>query len=101
MRIDTNSRIRETAIGGVQAEQPGARAASQVAGRAQLPEDTAELSGDQLRVQSLAGQVKGLPDVRQQKVDALSLAIRQGRYDVTPEQTAEALLAEFRDRFAA
>lgn len=56
--------------------------------------DRAELSTDQARIGELASAVTALPDVRQEKVQALSDAIRNGSYDVSAEQTAGAMLAE-------
>jgi anti-sigma28 factor (negative regulator of flagellin synthesis) len=41
-------------------------------------------------------QANEAPEVRQEKVTALGLAIRQGNYHVTPEQTAAAMLEDFR-----
>ena len=95
MRIDLNNKLQELGdVGG--AETSNARAQANVSVRAALKDDRAELSPDQVRVQSLASQVNDLPEVRQEKVTALSLAIQQGRYNVTPEQTAEAMLENLR-----
>ncbi len=99
MRIDLQNRLHETGDS-TRADQPGTRTAA-AAGRSSLGEDRAELSADQVRVLSLAKEVNRLPDIRQEKVTALSLAIRQGRYDVSPEQTAEKILAEMETRPAA
>ena len=99
MRIDLQNRLHETGDS-TRADQPGARAAA-TAGRSSHGEDRAELSADQVRVLSLAREVNRFPEVRQEKVTALSLAIRQGQYDVSPEKTAEAMLAEMETRPAA
>jgi flagellar biosynthesis anti-sigma factor FlgM len=99
MRIDLNNALREAnEIGN---EPSNSRSANSASTKTALGEDTAELSGDQVRVQLLTGQVNQLPEVRHEKVTALALAVRQGRYDVTPEQTAEAMLGEMQTRSAA
>jgi len=95
MRIDLNHKLREANdLSG--AEASNSRTQADVHVKAALGNDTAEISLDQVRVQSLASQVNNLPDVRQEKVTALGLAIQQGRYQVTPEQTAQAMLDEMR-----
>jgi len=55
--------------------------------------DVAELSPDYLRVPSLATAASRFPEIRQEKVAALSTAIRSGSYNVSSAQTAESLLA--------
>jgi len=99
MRIDLQNRLHETGDS-VRADQPGVRS-SATASHSSLGEDRAELSADQVRVLSLAKEVNRLPEIRQEKVTALSLAIRQGQYDVSPEQTAAAMLSEMETRPAA
>lgn len=50
----------------------------------------------------LTAQVKGLPEIRQERVAAIATAIQSGAYQVSPEQTAEAILSEQeRERVAA
>jgi flagellar biosynthesis anti-sigma factor FlgM len=63
--------------------------------------DTAKLSQSQGRIDELTSQVKQLPDIRQEKVAALKLAIEQGSYQVTPGQAAEALISAMQIRSAA
>jgi flagellar biosynthesis anti-sigma factor FlgM len=60
-----------------------------------LGNDHAELSMDHARVAALAMQVSSLPEIRQEKVNALSDALQNGEYKVSPEQTAAAMLSEF------
>ena len=95
MRIDLNNTLRDAGNIG-SAESSSSRSQASVAVKADLRDDKAELSPDQVRVQSLASQVNDAPDVRQEKVTALGLAIQQGRYNVTPEQTAAAMLDDMR-----
>jgi anti-sigma28 factor (negative regulator of flagellin synthesis) len=63
--------------------------------------DKADLWLDQGRVQALVAEVNHLPEVRQEKVAALSRVISQGNYRVTPQQTAEALLTQMQVGSAA
>ena len=93
MRIDLNPKSPEAVDAG-QPAQSGSRAVSGSAGRATSGEDTAHLSLDQARVGALAAQVNNLPEVRQEKVDALSRAVRDGSYNPSAEKTAAAMIAE-------
>jgi flagellar biosynthesis anti-sigma factor FlgM len=99
MRIDPNARSAETPAAG-QTAASNQRAAVAPAGAGPAG-DTAQLSLDQVRVQALAIQVNALPEVRQEKVAALGRAIRQGSYQVSPQQTADAMIAELLQRSAA
>ena len=94
MRIDLNHKLQNICDIG-SSEQASTRAQNNAA-KTNFADDRAELSPDQVRAQSLASQANDLPDVRQEKVNALGLAIQQGRYSVTPEQTAAAMLEDMR-----
>ncbi len=98
MRINLENRLYESGDSR-RAEQPAARTAAKASPSS--GEDRAEISADQVRVLSLAKEVNRLPEVRQEKVNALSLAVRQGSYDISAEKTAEAMLAEMETRPAA
>lgn len=89
MRIDNNVRIPDAAQAGQ------ARSSSSVAAGpgSDLTSDTAQLSTSQNAVQALAAKVNQVPEVRQERVAALASAIQDGSYQVTPQQTAEALMA--------
>jgi flagellar biosynthesis anti-sigma factor FlgM len=100
MRVDLNPGSSEAQELG-QAGSAGARVTNATAGGTLVGSDTAQLSSDQGRVQSLAAQVNNLPEIRQEKVEALRRVIRDGNYDVAPEQTAEAMLSETQARPAA
>jgi flagellar biosynthesis anti-sigma factor FlgM len=95
MRIDANQKLRDLGEVGA-AESSNARPQTNAAGKSSFSEDVAELSPDRVRVQSLVSQANQAPEVRQEKVTALGLAIRQGNYNVTPEETAAAMLEDFR-----
>jgi flagellar biosynthesis anti-sigma factor FlgM len=97
MRIDStnNNRIAADAAAANQTKQAAGNA-SKIAG-----DDKAELSTDGARVNSLTAQLNQLPEVRSEKITELQKAIRQGTYDVTPEQTADAIIADVQGRLAA
>jgi negative regulator of flagellin synthesis FlgM len=54
-------------------------------------EDQAQLSGIHVQGQALAAQTSQLPEVRQERVQALRQAIQSGQYQVSPEKVAGAL----------
>jgi flagellar biosynthesis anti-sigma factor FlgM len=99
MRIDLNTGIGQAADSPQTA--PGARSAASSAPAESRGADTAQLSSDQARVQALTVQVNNLPEIRQQKVEALGRAVRDGSYQVSPESTADALISEMLARSAA
>lgn len=105
MRIDPNTRIQQAGQEGTNAGASAEAAAATRGGSnasGSLADDTAQLSTDPVRVQSLAAQVNSLPEIRQEKVSALGQAVRDGSYQVSPEQTAEAVMSEMVARsFAA
>lgn len=53
--------------------------------------DQASLSTDRSTVQSLESEVALVPDIREEKVQALRSAIKDGSYRVNPEQIAAAM----------
>jgi len=56
-------------------------------------EDVAHLSSGSDVVQNLKMQLDALPEVRQQRVDALRQAISDGTYKISPQGVATAMLA--------
>jgi flagellar biosynthesis anti-sigma factor FlgM len=84
------------ALGGAAATSaPGARPTSEGGGAppaASLP-DSSELSAF-ARAAAAASQ---LPEVRQERVDALQQQIASGSYQVAPQDVADALLSHFRN----
>jgi flagellar biosynthesis anti-sigma factor FlgM len=56
--------------------------------------ELAQLSGDPASLQSIAAQVNALPETRQEKVGVLGPAVRDGSYQVSPQQMAEAMISE-------
>jgi flagellar biosynthesis anti-sigma factor FlgM len=91
MRIDPNIRTPEAADAARPAKS-NSKSASRTAGGEGL--DQAQLSHDQAHLHALEAKVNGLPEVRGEKVEALRQVVRDGSYEVTPEQTAEAMFAE-------
>jgi flagellar biosynthesis anti-sigma factor FlgM len=94
MRIDSNQGAqglpesgRTSTPGPASGEVHGA-ASSGVRG-----EDQAQFSGGQVQVQALAAQVLQLPEVRQEKVNALRQVILDGSYQPGSSQVAEAMFA--------
>jgi len=66
-----------------------------------LAGDVASPSADYARAQALTAALSQVPDVREEKVAALAQMVHSGSYTVSPEQTAEALMAHMADRAAA
>ena len=57
--------------------------------------DQAQLSVAQDKIDQLQAELSRLPEVRQDRVQALQRALKEGRYRVTNEQIAEAVFSEF------
>lgn len=57
-------------------------------------EDQAQLSGAQTQVAALAAQASQLPEVRQERVQALREVVHRGEYRVDPEKIADAIMAQ-------
>jgi flagellar biosynthesis anti-sigma factor FlgM len=91
MRIDGNT--------GAQALPEGSRSNSAVpasgdtrpAATSAPSEDQAQLSGAHVQVQALTAQALQLPEVRQEKVNALRQVVQSGNYQPDAGQTADAL----------
>lgn len=92
MRIDLNANL----LGAPEATRPNkssSRTNAASASRDVRGNDVAERSPDQVRLRSLESRVLSLPEIRQEKVEALGRAVGDGSYEVTPEQTAEAMVS--------
>jgi flagellar biosynthesis anti-sigma factor FlgM len=63
--------------------------------------DQATFSPEVARVRELAAQANSFTEIRAERVAAISSAMRQGTYQVSPEQTAEGILAEAEARGSA
>ena len=87
MRIDLN----QIALGNVEREVTAIKAGGE-ATNAPSVEDKASFSADSLDVSSLEAQVLALPEVRQDKVEALRQAVQSGEYRVEADKVAHAIL---------
>jgi len=61
-------------------------------------DDQATISQQHKRTQSLVTRVISAPETRQEKITALSSAVRSGTYQFSPEKTADAMLDQWRRR---
>ncbi len=77
-RSSTQSSLASTSAAGTAASSP-------------LGEDQAQFSGAHVQVQSLVAQALQLPEIRQEKVNALRQAVLGGNYQPSSEKVAEAL----------
>jgi flagellar biosynthesis anti-sigma factor FlgM len=100
MRIDSNHGAQplaenqaasQAANGAASAKAQSTAAAA--AGSSALGEDQAQLSGAHVQIQALVGQALQLPEVRQERVQALRQAVVAGKYQPSANDVAGALLA--------
>jgi flagellar biosynthesis anti-sigma factor FlgM len=99
MRIDLDANVGQTPDAG-QAGKAGSRAVSGAA--SPVPDaDSTQLSSDQVKMQALSAAVLQLPEIRQEKVAALAEQVQTGNYQVSAQQTAEALLTTLTTNRAA
>ncbi len=70
---------------------------SSAAGKFRLSqtEGSKESGEDSVTLSSLASKALDTPEVRQDKVDSLRSAIQNGSYSVDPDQTADAMIADW------
>ncbi len=71
---------------------------SSKAGSASSSSDEVRLSVNQSAIQALQAQLQNQPDIRSQRVAALQQAIRDGSYQVSNEQIADAMFTELLQR---
>lgn len=95
MRIDLNAGAQpapESSSSSASKTRGGSSSSSPAgaAGQPMTGEDQARLSG--VHVQALAAQVSLIPEVRQEKVQALRLSIRNGQYQTSAEKVAGAIM---------
>ncbi len=62
------------------------------------PADEAHLSGTSDQVSALHAELSKLPDVRQDRVNALSDALRQGTWNASPKDIAQSMFGELLGR---
>ena len=85
MRIDLNANLVGAAENARRPQKPGSRSPSPSSGKGGAP--------DRVRMRSLESRVNGMPEVRQEQVEALGKAVRKCTYEPPPEKTAEAMMA--------
>ena len=93
MRIDATN----TLPGSQQPDGPGASTATskpRQLSEVVLGSDTASLSTAGEKVASLQAELQNVPEVRHDRVQALQKAIREGSYQPTDEQIANAILSD-------
>ncbi|HLV88659.1 MAG TPA: flagellar biosynthesis anti-sigma factor FlgM [Candidatus Sulfotelmatobacter sp.] len=61
-------------------------------------EDQAQLSGAHVQVQALAAQVSQMPEVREERVQALRQAVASGTYRPSPHQVASSMISHMVSR---
>jgi flagellar biosynthesis anti-sigma factor FlgM len=94
MRIEPRIPAADSAaINTANNQRPGA-AANTPGGVAGKPSDTVQLSSTQSVLSSLVTQLGNVPDVREQKVDALRAQIQSGQFRIDKPQVANAIVDE-------
>ena len=100
MRIDLNQGSQNVSEDSRTAPQnPGAESSAALSGA--LGEDQAQLSGAHIQVVALATQASQLPEVREERVQALREAVEARRYSTSPDEVAGALMAHMTADVAA
>ncbi len=93
MRIDSNQAPPPLAESGRAGTPNPAGGDARTSRSNALGEDQAQLSGAHIQVQALAAQVLQLPEIRQEKVNALRQLVLGGSYQPNSSQVAEAVFA--------
>ena len=101
MRIDLNSQAQAPAENEKSSAASPANTASRTAAEGGLGEDQAQLSGVHAQVQALASQAAQLPEIRQEKVNALRQVVLAGNYNPKAGQIAAALFGHMAAQPAA
>ena len=57
--------------------------------------DQASLSNDAVRLSNLSAALSNVPEIRQDRVNAIAQALRNGSYSVSDQQIAEAMLRDY------
>jgi flagellar biosynthesis anti-sigma factor FlgM len=93
MRINPNPLPPAIAESDRTAAQNNPAATANAAPSSGLAPDQAQLSSAHLQVQALVAQVVQLPEVRQERVNALRQTVQSGSYRPRSEQVAQAVFA--------
>ncbi len=87
MRIDLNN----ISLQGLERDDKTRKAGSKAPSTPNV-EDKTSLSVDTLSISSLEARAMSVPQIRQDKVEALRQSIQNGEYRVEPEKIAQAIL---------
>jgi len=87
MRIDLNP----ISLNNIEREEKAKKSAGKQSGGANI-EDKATLSSDSLNTSTLEAQVMAMPEVRQDKVEALRQQVQNGQYKVDADEIAKSIL---------
>jgi flagellar biosynthesis anti-sigma factor FlgM len=104
MRIDASAGAQgppETERSGTQSASSAGQASATGTSDGVLGEDQAELSGTHVQVQVLTAQALQLPEIRQEKVNALRQVVQGGTYQPSSDQIAEAMFTQMLQPAAA
>lgn len=89
MRIELNHGTQQVS----ENNRAGAPNAAVSPSSSAVGEDKTQLSGAHAQVAALIAQASHLPELRDQRVQALRQAVQSGRYPASAEKTAGAILA--------
>jgi flagellar biosynthesis anti-sigma factor FlgM len=101
MRINLDQSTQALPESGRTRNQSAAGADNRASAASAVGEDQAQLSGTHLQVQALTAQALQLPEVRQEKVNALRQIVQDGTYKPSSNQIAGALFDHLQLRPAA
>ena len=90
MRIDLNN----ISLQGLERDDKTRKAGSKAPSTPNV-EDKTSLSVDMLSISSLEARAMSVPQIRQDKVEALRQSIQNGEYRVEPEKIAQAILNRY------
>lgn len=96
MKVDLNGVDGSTlsSVNSTQRGQTAAAAASAVQGESEIGEDKATLSSDAASLDALTAKALQSSEVRQDKIDAIREAIKNGSYKIEPDKIAEAMIRQ-------
>lgn len=92
MRIDLNQSAQGLPESGRTSAPNSTNQVGSTPASSALGEDQAQLSGMHAQVQTLVAQAAQLPDMRQEKVNALRQVVQAGSYQPTSDQIADAMV---------
>ena len=96
MKVDLNGVDGSTlaSVTSTQRGQTAAAAASAVQADSEIGEDKATLSSDAASLDALTAKALQSSEVRQDKIEAIREAIKNGSYKIEPDKIAEAMIRQ-------